>query len=171
MLIEWWKCIYTLHIFQRVSNEGLTSLLQLFWREESNSHNLNFIRDDPLLLQPVSVFTKYTLAATKLQSEISLLIIIVCACMCVCVCLHASVHTCMGGRRLEFTKLWLIHDACIIMIAVFSCGCCLHAALAFDHMMVLCVQTHTRCHSVTVKIWIVVNHIIDDATSNIGCEI
>ena len=44
---------------------------------------------------------------------------------------------------------WLIHDACMIMVAVFSRGC-LHAALvAFDHMMVLCVQTQTCCHSVT----------------------
>lgn len=114
------------------------------------------MRDNTLLLQPVSFFAKYNPAATKLQFAISLFIIIVCACMCVCekervyvymsVCIHIWV-----GRRLKFMNHWLIHDACMIMVAVLSCGC-LHAALvAFDHMIVLCVQTQTCCHSVTVK--------------------
>jgi hypothetical protein len=45
------------------------------------------------------------------------------------------------GRRLKIMNHWLMHDASMIMVAVSSCGC-LHAALvAFDHMMVLSVQT------------------------------
>jgi len=85
----------------------------------------------------------------------------VCVCVCVCVCecvkkresvyMSVCIHI-RVGRRLKFMTHWLIHDACMIMVAVFSCGC-LHAALvAFDHMMVLCVQIQTCCHSVTVKL-------------------
>lgn len=62
------------------------------------------------------------------------------------VCIHIWV-----GRRLKFMNHWPIHDVCMIMVAVISCGC-LHAALvAFDHIMVLCVQTQTCCHPVTVN--------------------
>jgi hypothetical protein len=50
-----------------------------------------------------------------------------------------TVHTCVGGWELNLINHWLIHDACVIMVCVFSCGCCLLALLvAFERMIELC---------------------------------
>lgn len=134
----------------------------LFYREKSYSHNLIFIKHNPLSLQPVSVFTKYTFAATKLQFEVLLIIIGAClrVCVFVWVWVHVYVHSTYmcGWVGVEFNKplaySWCMRDngLCFFMWVLFAC----FTSCFWTHDRIMCLDKNTISfchHQIKFQLW------------------